>query len=468
VGNAPSFQRDLIQTLLDGRRQYGDVVRFPGVGPLFPVYLVSHPDGVKHVLQDHCHNYPKTPFVNDRWRALVGNGLICSEGEFWRSQRRLVQPAFHRHLVTRLGEIMVDSTESLLQQWEAMADNGVEIELAKDMTRLALDVLGRACFDAEWQRDADAMSLAVHATIGDAYRRFGQVISIPDRVPTPANRRFAAARAELDGIIYRVVDERIRQRAPHSSDLLEALLTATDDGVRMSREQVRNEVMTFMFGGHETVASGLTWALVLLSRHPEVTRELEAEIDQVLGGRRPTVEDLESLPTVERVLKECLRLYPPVWLFSRTPVEDDVIAGHRIPAGAMVLLSPFVTHRNQEAWPNPEGFDPDRWLPVNSSGRHRFAWFPFSGGPRKCIGDQFGLQEMQIALTMIVQRLRIQLASGHPVVPQPGITLGHQHGVVVTALRRTAAPQPPSRGEAAAQSDAGPGRCPFRAAGSPS
>jgi len=465
LGNAPSFQRDLIQTLLDGRREHGDVVRFDGAGPLFPVYLVAHPDGVKRVLQDNCHNYPKTPFVNDRWRAVVGNGLICSEGTFWRSQRRLVQPAFHRHLVARFGELMVDSTDELLRRWESSAATGAEVDLTEDMTRLALSVLGRALFAAEWSRDADTMAHAVHATIGDAYRRFGQVVSIPERVPTPANRRFARARGQLDTIIYRVIDERVRQEGPHPQDLLEALLTATDGGSSMSREQVRNEVMTFMFGGHETVASGLTWALTLLSRHPEVARGMAAEIDRALGGRTPTVEDLPSLPGVERVVKESLRLFPPVWLFSRTPLEADIVGGHRIPGGAMVLLSPFVTHRHPAAWPNPEGFDPDRWLPEHSQGRHRFAWFPFSGGPRKCIGDQFGLQEMQLAITMIVQRFRVDLVAGHPVTPQPGITLGQQHGVIATVARRVAssplaAPAPAAR----PQVDGGQ-TCPFAPSG---
>ena len=464
LGNARRFQRDLIPTLLAGRQEYGDVVRFDGIGPLFPVYLVAHPDGVKHVLQDNHRNYPKTPIVNNRWRALVGEGLICSEGDFWRQQRRLSQPAFQRHLVQRFAPTMTESTGELLNRWARDDRAGREIDLTTDMTRLALNVLGQALFDANWRQDADAMAEAVHVTIGEAYRRFGQFVSIPDGIPTPANRRFAASKARLDEIIYRVIDHRRRAAAPHPDDLLEALLTATlPDGSRMPVEQVRNEVMTFMFGGHETVAAGLTWALYLLSRHVEVARRLEREVRDVLGGRPPTMADLASLPYIGAVVQECLRLYPPVWLISRTPAADDIINGYGIPAGSMVLLSPYVTHRHPDVWSNPAGFDPDRWDAESAPGRHRFAWWPFSGGPRKCIGDFFGQLEMQLVIVMIVQRFRLESLPGMAPVPKPGITLGQQEHLKVRL--RALADEPALSGAdvpaSVATDEDGPRICPY-------
>ena len=466
LGNARRFQRDLIQTLLDGCRDHGDVVRFDGIGPLFPVYLVAHPDGVKHVLQDNHRNYPKTPFVNNRWRALVGEGLICSEGDFWRQQRRLCQPVFQRSLVKRFAGTMTESTGELLTRWAREERAGREIDLTTDMTRLALSVLGQALFDANWRKDADAMAAAVEVTIGEAYRRFGQFVSIPDSIPTPANRRFAASKARLDEIIYRVIEHRRAAALPHPDDLLEALLTATlPDGSHMPVEQVRNEVMTFMFGGHETVAAGLTWALHLLSRHVEVTRRLEREVRDVLGGRLPTLADLEFLPYSTKVVHECLRLYPPVWLISRTPSADDSINGYRIPAGSMVLLSPYVTHRHPDVWVNPDGFDPDRWDAESVPGNHRFAWWPFSGGPRKCIGDFFGQLEMQLVIVMITQRFRVESVPGVAAVPKPGITLGQQEHLMVRLRALADDPEPDrvdaERGDLAKARDTGPVTCPY-------
>jgi cytochrome P450 len=456
LGNARSFQADILGALQQGRRGYGDVVRFDGIGPLFPVFFVAHPDGIKEILQDKHRNFPKTPFVSDRWRALVGDGLICSEGDFWKRQRRLCQPAFHRRLVNSFGENMTEVTGELLDRWEAASRSNQEVDITLDMTRLALGVLGGALFGANWRQDSEVMAHAVEVAIGEAYKKFGKFVSLPESVPTPANLRFAKARRSLDDVIYRVIRARQDDPGEHPDDLLEALMTATeDDGSGMTVEQVRNEVMTFMFGGHETVASGLTWALYLLSRHPEVYGRMEQEVDEVLGNRVPTVDDLPQLPYIDRVVRESLRLYPPVSLISRTPQEDDTVMGYDIPKGSMVLLSAFVTHRHPQFWPNPEGFDPDRWIELGEQGPHRFAWWPFSGGPRKCIGDVFGLQEMKLVLAMMAQRVRVRLVPGHAVVPKPGITLGQQNGVIATVgmrdRSRTSVPAAPRPAAATAQ-----------------
>lgn len=441
LGNARGFQRDIIGTLLTGWRKYGDVVRFPGIGPLFPVYLLANPDHIKRVLQDEHQRYPKTPFVNDRWRQLVGEGLICSTGDFWRRQRRLVQPAFHRDLVASFADGMVTATSTLLERWGRSADMGQPLDMAVEMVHHALTILAQACFSADWKREAQIMGPAVEVAIGHAYEQMGQIVAAPEWIPTPANRRFRRARSTLDSIVYRLIDERRRSMGrgePQPRDLLGLLLEATDEdsGVGMPDEQVRNEVMTFMFGGHETVASGLAWSLYLLSQHPVVQRRMRQELLDVLVGRDPTVADLDKLEYGGRVVRECLRLYPPVWLISRTPVEDDEVGGFRVPAGSMVLLSAYVAHRHPAFWDNPEGFDPDRFMVVRSEARPRYAWVPFSSGPRKCIGDYFGQLELQLVLSMILARYRVDLVPGYPVVPKPGITLGFQHGLLMTVHRQ--------------------------------
>jgi cytochrome P450 len=439
LGSARGFQRDLLQTLLDGWREHGDIVRFKGVGPLFPVHLPVHPDYVTYVLKDNAANYPKTPFINDRWRMVVGNGLICSEGAFWLRQRRLAQPSFDPKLLRSFDGGVADRAQDLADDWERHAETGRPVEVAGAMVRLALAVLGQAMFSTDWRRDAEAMAPAVHVTIGHAYHQIESFVPIPLGVPTPRNRRFLEARAVLDEIMYRLIRER-RQMDDGPQDLLGTLMHAQDPdtGERMSDEQIHDELMTFMFGGHETVASGMAWTLYLLSKHPEVQRRMRAEIDGVLQGERPTADAMTGqLPYTTRVINESLRLYPPVSLISRSPLADDEIGGYHVPKGGMVLICSYVSHRHSGIWDNPEGFDPDRWLPERSEGRPKNAWFPFSGGPRQCIGGYFGLIEMHIVLSMILQRFELDLVPGHPVEPRPGITLGFRNGLQMTVRHRT-------------------------------
>jgi cytochrome P450 len=434
LGNARDFQQDIMQALMKAWREYGDVVRFRGVGPLFPVYLLGHPDYTKHVLQDNNKNYPKTRFVDDKWRMVVGEGLICSTGDFWRRQRRLAQPAFHRQRIAAFGKLMTDATAELLDEWDGAAQRGQSIDMKGQMTYLTLNILARALFSADWSREARAMGPAVSIAIRHAYEQMESFVSLPENLPTPANRRFVKARATLDEIVYRLIAER-RNKKTDDVDLLSMLMSAVDEGETgesMNDRQVHDEVMTFIFGGHETVSSGLTWTFYLLSKHPHVARKLRAELDHVLGGRTPTVDDVPQLRYLTMVLEESMRLYPPVWLISRTPVEDDEIGGYHIPAGSMVLISKYVVHRHPAFWDNPDGFDPERFTPERVAARPRHAYFPFSSGPRKCIGDSFGMLEMQLVVARLLQRYQLDLVPGFPVIPQPGITLRQKHGLLMT------------------------------------
>ncbi len=441
LGNTLGFKNDILGTLMAGYREYGDIVKFRGVGPLFPIYLFAHPDFAMHALKDHADNYPRTPLVRSKWRMVVGDGLICIEGDHWRSQRKLAQPSFDPKLLQSFDGLMADETDALLEGWADHAERGETIDVAREMTHLALANIGGAMFSTDWRQEALVMADAVEFTIGYAYKLLTQPVVLPENVPTPANRRFKEARRALEQIMERMIAGR-RGIDEQPKDLLGALLSARDPetGEGLSDYQVRSHLMTFMFGGHETVACGLAWTWWLLSKHPEVLRRLEAEVD-TLNGERPTFENTRPLEYLTRVINESLRIRPPVWLMSRMPDKDDEVGGYKIPAGSQILISSFVSHHHTDFWPNPEGFDPERWLPEQVAQRPKQAWFPFSGGPHQCIGGYFGLMEMQIVIARILQRYELELVPGHRVEPNPAITLGFKHGLLMTLKPRGALEQ---------------------------
>jgi cytochrome P450 len=457
LGNTLGFKNDIIGTLMAGYRDYGDIVKFRGVGPLFPLYLVAHPDYVMHVLKDNAENYPRTPLVRAKWKMVVGDGLICTEGDFWKTQRRLAQPSFDPRLLQSFDGLIADETDQLLDRWERHAERGEPFDVAREMVHLALANLGGAMFSTEWREEALKMGDAVEYTIGYAYKLLTQPVVVPENVPTPANKRFKEERRTLEQIMERMIARR-HGVDEQPADLLGALMSARDaeTGERMSDYQVRSHLLTFMFGGHETVAVGLAWTFWLLSKHPDVLRRLEAEVDEKLGGQRPTFENTRQLEYLTRVINESLRVRPPVWLMSRMPTSDDEIGGYHIPAGSQILISSYVSHHHTDFWDNPEGFDPERWMPEQVAQRPKNAWFPFSGGPHQCIGGYFGLMEMQIVISMILQRLELELLPGHRVVPRPGITLGFEHGLQMTARPRRPAGAS-ERTEAPAEAAARPG-----------
>jgi cytochrome P450 len=437
LGSTLGFKNDIIGTLLAGFREYGDLVKFRGVGPLFPIYLYAHPDYAMQALKDNAENYPRTPLVRSKWHMVVGDGLICIEGDFWRQQRKLAQPSFDPKLLQSFDGLIADETELMLGRWEQHAERGEAFDVARDMVHLALANLGGSMFSTDWRQEALRMADAVEYTIGYAYKLLTQPVVLPENVPTPANRKFKESRRTLERVMERMIEGR-RGIDDQPKDLLGALLTARDaeTGEGLSEYQVRSHLMTFMFGGHETVAVGMAWTFWLLSKHPDVLRKLEAEIDEKLHGERPTFENTRQLEYLTRVINESLRIRPPVWLMSRMPTEDDDVGGYRIPAGSQVLISSYVSHHHPDFWPNPEGFDPERWLPEVVAERPKNAWFPFSGGPHQCIGGYFGLMEMQIVIPMVLQRFELDVVPGHKVVPKPGITLGFEHGLKMTLRRR--------------------------------
>ncbi len=418
-------RRDPLAFLRWAAREYGDVVRFDAWP--FIVHVLYHPDHIKHVLQENNRNYWKGNLIG-RVKPLIGEGLFTSEGDFWRRQRRLAQPAFHRQRIEGFATIMSTAGARMLDGWKTAAAEGTPIDLMEHMSRVTLRIVGQALFGVDLIGEAAGVGRAMLAALQfvseEAFSIFPSVLMIP----TPRNLRFRRARAELDRVVLGIIEQRRHSGAGGAAagdDLLAMLMAARDEdtGEGMSDRQLRDEIMTFVLAGHETTAVTLAWACLLLAQHSEVGDQVRREVASVLAGRTPALADLPQLELTRRVIDETLRLYPPVAVISRETFAADEIGGYTIPAKSGVMVSPYITHRHPALWDDPERFDPERFTPEQIAARPRFAYFPFSGGPRLCIGNEFALMEAQILLAMIVQRYRVDVAPGHVVQHEIRVTL---------------------------------------------
>jgi cytochrome P450 len=429
LGSIRDIQRDNVQTFMDAWREYGDIVHFRG--PL-TIDLLVHPDYVQRVLRDNYTNYPRPTFVADKLKSIVGEGLVAAEGERWQHARRGSQPAFHPDLVNSAADIFTESTAEMLAGWEEKATSGEPFDAKSEMMHLTLTNLGKALFKANWSEQVSRVEPIVALALSHTHKRLTSPVD-PQRFPLKSTKAFNAGLAQLDEIIFGVIDER-RRSADGGSDLVSILLQIKDEttGEGLTNEQVRDEVIGFFIAGHETVSSALSWTWYLLSQNPESWRRLRTEVDDVLGGRTPTAEDVPKLEYTTRVLLESMRLYPPIFVLMRCAKEDDEVGGYHVPAGSNIVLCPYVTHRHPDFWDNPEGFDPERFTPERSEGRPRFAYFPFSGGPRGCIGFPFAMLELHLVLPRILQRFRLSLVPGYPVEPEAAISLRQKHGALMT------------------------------------
>jgi cytochrome P450 len=408
LANLLRMRSDLAGFLLTLHREQGDVAR-ARVGNL-RIHLIAHPDHVRDVLVTHQRAFMKG-HVLQRAKMLLGEGLLTSEGDFHLRQRRLVQPAFHRQRIAAYAREMVDRAWITGDRWH----DGQTVEMDREMMALTLAIVSRTLFDADVDAEADEIGGALTEVL-----RLFQTVFIPgmqrlDRLPLPHTRRFARARGRLDATIYRLIAERRAERARTESrgDLLSMMLAAQDaegDGGSMTDEQLRDEAMTLFLAGHETVSNALTWTWYLLSQHPAVEARLHAEVDRVLGERRASADDLGFLPYTRMVLSESMRLYPPAYAIGRRALEDYEVAGVVAPRGSLVVVSPLVTQRDARWYPEPERFDPDRWTAEAQAARPKFSYFPFGGGTRTCIGDQFAWTEGMLLLATLTQRWRADLA----------------------------------------------------------
>jgi len=421
VGVLPDVKRDPIHYLVKLAQQYGDVVCLP-VGPT-KVYMLTNPRLVGHVLHDNYKNYRKSDFYK-KVQPVLGMGMITSDGELWRSQRQLTQPAFRRERINSLAEIMLDSTNEMVARWRQPAARQTEVDISAEMMRLSLRIIVRAIFDRDIGKDGDAIVESVTTVLAEAERRVWSLYDLPLAIPTPNNRRVSKALRTLDGIVLRLIRERRAEPGEAHGDLLSFFLEARDEnGQPMSDGELLDQVKTLIVAGHETSGSALASTWTLLSRHPEVRQRLEAEVADTAGKRAISFEDLPKLSYTKMVIQEAMRLYPPAWTISRAAIDDDIVGGYRIPAGATVMLSPFLIHRNVRYWENPEGFDPERFDTTRASGIAEFSYMPFGGGPRKCIAEHFAMMEMVLAVATLAQHYRLDLVPGRRIEPMPMISM---------------------------------------------
>jgi cytochrome P450 len=429
IGNLLAFRSDVLGLLLDSRRRYGDVVRFR-LGPML-IHLVSHPDHVKRVLVTHAHRYNKDTRSSAKIAGITGEGLLTNNGDAWLRPRRLMQPVFNARGLLPYTDLMVEATDRMLDSWQARAADGQPLDVASEMMRLTCTIVARVLLGADVSADIDEVERSATDVMEHTWRRLERIVDPPPWLPTPGNLRFRRAKRRLDDIVDRLIRE--RREGAVRNDLLAILLKARDDDTgSLSERQLHDETITLLLAGHETTANALSWTWYLLSVNPEWRQAARAEAVGQLGQRAVTADDLPRLDLVTRVFQESMRLYPPIWIMERRVLEDDEIGGYHIPAGSALEISPYVTHRHPEFWDDPERFNPDRFTPQGSAGRPQYAYLPFGGGQRLCIGSHLALTEARVILSRVLQRFRLDIVPGFLVEPQPGITLRLRHGLMMT------------------------------------
>jgi len=426
IGNIPLAARNPLAVFSQWAKDYGDIFYYRA--GWIQVYFLNHPDLIESVLVRNYQNFLKDRVIqNSRW--FFGDGLLTNEGEHWKRQRRLSQPSFHREKIASYAGVMTNYTEQMLSHWQ----DGTVIDIHQELMRLTLHIVVRALFNVEAE-ETEQISGAANVMMRNS---IGARMMLPPffrRLPLPGMFEFRRAVDKLNDTVYKII--RLRRRNGHETgDLLSMLMQARDeDGSQMNDKQLRDEVMTFLLAGHETTALALSWAWHLLSQNFQAQQELQQEVDRVLEGRIPTISDLPSLTYAESVIKESMRLYPPAWGVARQVIKDFELSGYRIPAGANVVMSQWVMHRDSRYFSDPERFEPNRWITEPCQKLPKFAYFPFGGGPRQCIGASFAMMEAVLLLATIARRFQVHPVAGHPLEPLPSFTLRPPREGILAAL----------------------------------
>jgi cytochrome P450 len=435
--NLLAMRRDTLGFLRGLATAYGDLVHFQ-IGKQ-SYFLINDPNVIRDILVTDHRNFLKGRGLEVAKR-LLGEGLLTSEKEFHRRQRRLAQPAFHKQRIAAYGAVMAERAQRLSEEpaWQ----DGARLDMAQEMMRLTLGIVAKTLFDTDLEAEAQEIGQAVSEAVHQMNFAMLPFAPLIERLNPAIARRFARTRARLDATIYRMIREH-RADTQDRGDLLSMLLLAQDemgDGDGMTDAQLRDEAMTIFLAGHETTANALTWTWYLLSQHLEAERQLHAELDGVLAGRLPTEADVVRLPYTRRVLAESMRRYPPAWVIGRRVIADYRIGEYTLPAGAICMLSQYVTHHDPRWYPDPMRFDPDRWTPEAQEQRPKFAYYPFGSGPRVCIGEGFAWMEGILLLATLAQRWRLHLAPDQRIAMQPVVTLRPRYGMQMILERRSALP----------------------------
>lgn len=414
------------QQVLD---EYGDVAQLQVPG--LRIFVTNNPEIIQECLVSKHRSFHKDRYY-EFLRLILGNGLLTSEEDFHLQQRRMVQPAFHKDRIASYAEAMVHYSQATRSGWR----DGQKVNMASEMGSLALSIVGKTLFGSEVGTEAQGVADALDHILPLDNTVIGPFGSWLIRVPFPSHRRFFKSLAYIDEVLYKMIKE--HRASGDQGDLLSMLLAAQDedDGHRMNDMQVRNEAITLFLAGHETTAVAMTWTWYLLSQHPDVEARMHEELDRVLCGRTPTFEDYPRLDYTRRVFQESMRLFPPAYIIGRESIEDTTLGGYRIPKGSIVIMSSYITQRDKRYFPNPESFDPDRWLPENSAGRHKFTYFPFGGGRRLCVGEPFAWMEGVLVMATLCQHWKATLDPSHKIGFDLYVTLRPKGGMPMTLLRR--------------------------------
>ncbi len=429
-GNGREYRENPLDFLQQISQTYGDIVQLR-LGP-FEGYLINHPDLIKQVLVDEPEKVHKPSLGKRMMKPFLGNGILMSDGDFYQKQRQLVLPAFHYNRIETYGQIMVKHTLEVIRGWA----DGAVVDVEAEMMKITLRVVAETLFGTDISRDEGRVGAAMETIQEEFGKRMGGLPIDLGWLPTPGNLARRKAIAELDRIVREMIHER-RACGEDRGDLLSMLLLARDEsGEGMPDRQVRDEVMTIFIAGHETTAVALSWLWYLLARHPEIQRKLVDEVDRVVGNHHPKIADLKQMPHTEMAVKEALRLYPPVWFYARDPITEMNIGGYCIPRTARLYLAPYAIQRDPRYFNAPNQFIPERWGDRNAAGIPKYAYFPFSSGPRICVGNTFAMLEARLVVATILQHVRMTLIEGQEIVPAPQLTLRSKNGIKIHILHR--------------------------------
>ncbi len=431
VGNLREFAgADRIGNMMRWKAEYGETIHIKLVNR--DAYILTNPADIYEVLVKSAHKVHKSPILKKGLTRALGEGLLLSEEDFHKRQRRLTQPAFHTQRITSYADTIVDYGQTMVNSWGDQS----QLDVHHEMMTVTMQVIAKVLFDADVSEDADDLGHAITVGIESAMHKITNPMALPDWVPTARNRKTNKVYDLLNTTVNDMIEAR-RQTMEDKGDLLSMLLLSTDEnGERMNDKQVRDEAMTLFLAGHETTANALTWALYLLSENPDIREKLVTEIDTVIGQRRATLTDLKQLTYTQQVIKEAMRLYPPAWILTRIVQEPFELSKFTAQPNNIMIVSQYLTHRDPQYWENPNQFDPSRWTPEAENDHTKFAYFPFGGGPRVCMGNHFAMMEAQLVLATILQHATVDLAPNTTIIPEPVITLRPLGGLPMTVTLR--------------------------------